>query len=170
MNAYNIVAQSTESTVVTEYKPQEKRSEAYQSEADAGTGVHRIRYCTKQGYEYLAYPRRKGADMPTLRTTAGAAEPAITFSDNEWEQFFHRMYRRKKRRHCRENTGAFRTTISESCTGDNGSSEKHLSAGQEEHPQQPAYRSLTSMPLTDGTRDNRYDVTVLVNGSAAGTY
>lgn len=34
MSYFNIVAQSSESTVVTEYKPQAKRSEAYQSEAD----------------------------------------------------------------------------------------------------------------------------------------
>lgn len=34
MSTYNIVAQSTESTVVTEYKPQTKRSDAYQSEAE----------------------------------------------------------------------------------------------------------------------------------------
>lgn len=34
MSYFNIVAQSSESTVVTEYKPQEKRSDAYQSEAE----------------------------------------------------------------------------------------------------------------------------------------
>lgn len=34
MSYFNIIAQSSESTVVTEYKPQSKRSEAYQSEAD----------------------------------------------------------------------------------------------------------------------------------------
>ena len=34
MAYFNIVAQSSESTVATEYKPQAKRSEAYQSEAE----------------------------------------------------------------------------------------------------------------------------------------
>ena len=33
MSYFNIVAQSSESTVVTEYKPQSKRSDGYQSEA-----------------------------------------------------------------------------------------------------------------------------------------
>ena len=32
MSFYNIVAQSTESTVLTEYKPNSKRADAYQSE------------------------------------------------------------------------------------------------------------------------------------------
>ena len=33
MSTYNVVAASNESTVVTEYEPQSKRSDAYQSEA-----------------------------------------------------------------------------------------------------------------------------------------
>ena len=40
MSYFNIIAQSSESTVVTEYKPQSKRSEAYQSEAELGKGVY----------------------------------------------------------------------------------------------------------------------------------
>ena len=39
MAYFNIVAQSSESTVVTEYNPQAKRSEAYQSEADLNGGL-----------------------------------------------------------------------------------------------------------------------------------
>lgn len=52
MAYFNIVAQSSESTVVTEYNPQAKRSEAYQSEADLERGFIRLlkelgytRYC-----------------------------------------------------------------------------------------------------------------------------
>ena len=37
---FNIVSQSDESTVVTEYKPQAKCSEVYQSEADLEKGVY----------------------------------------------------------------------------------------------------------------------------------
>ena len=33
MSTYNLVLSSSESTVVTEYEPQTKRSDAYQSEA-----------------------------------------------------------------------------------------------------------------------------------------
>ncbi len=40
MSTYNVVAASNESTVVTEYEPQSKRSEAYQSEAALETGVY----------------------------------------------------------------------------------------------------------------------------------
>ena len=49
MSYFNIVAQSSESTVVTEYKPQAKRSEAYQSEADLEQEF--IRLLCELGYE-----------------------------------------------------------------------------------------------------------------------
>ena len=49
---YNIVAQTTESTVVAEYTPQPRQSDAYQSEAALEKEF--IRLLTEQGYEYLA--------------------------------------------------------------------------------------------------------------------
>lgn len=40
MSTYNVVAASNESTVVTEYEPQSKRSDAYQSRGCAGAGIY----------------------------------------------------------------------------------------------------------------------------------
>ena len=51
MSFYNIVAQSSESTVVTEYKPASTRSDAYQSEADLEREF--IRLLQEQSYEYI---------------------------------------------------------------------------------------------------------------------
>ena len=51
MSYFNIVAQSSESTVVTEYKPVVTRSDAYQSEADLEKEF--IRLLGEQSYEYL---------------------------------------------------------------------------------------------------------------------
>ena len=51
MSYFNIVSQSDESTVVTEYKPQAKRSEAYQSEEDLEKEF--IRLLCELGYECL---------------------------------------------------------------------------------------------------------------------
>ena len=65
MSYFNIVAQSNESTVVTEYKPQSKRSEAYQSEADLEQEF--IRLLCELGYERLTI--HKEADLiANLRT------------------------------------------------------------------------------------------------------
>lgn len=51
MAFYNIVAQSNESTVVTEYKSDKVRSDAYQSEAELEKEF--IKLLQEQSYEYL---------------------------------------------------------------------------------------------------------------------
>ena len=51
MPYFNIVAETSENTVVTEYEPVKKRSDSYQSEAELEQGF--IRLLCEQGYEYL---------------------------------------------------------------------------------------------------------------------
>ena len=51
MSYFNIVAQTTENTVVTEYEPVKTRSDSYQSEAALEKEF--IRLLCEQGYEYL---------------------------------------------------------------------------------------------------------------------
>ena len=51
MPYFNIVAQTSENTVVTEYEPVKARSDSYQSEAELEREF--IRMLTEQGYEYL---------------------------------------------------------------------------------------------------------------------
>lgn len=57
MSFFNIVAQSTESTVVTEYEPVKARSSNYQSESELEKEF--IRMLTEQGYEYLHIHRKR---------------------------------------------------------------------------------------------------------------
>ena len=59
MSTYNVVAASNESTVVTEYEPQSKRSDAYQSEAALEQAF--IKMLEEQGYAYL--PIHDNADL-----------------------------------------------------------------------------------------------------------
>lgn len=51
MSYFNIVAQTTENTVVTEYEPVKTHSDSYQSEAALEKEF--IRLLCEQGYEYL---------------------------------------------------------------------------------------------------------------------
>ena len=51
MPYFNIVAQTTENTVVTEYAPVSRRSEFYQSEAELEKEF--IRLLCEEGYTYL---------------------------------------------------------------------------------------------------------------------
>lgn len=55
MPYFNIIAESKESTVVTEYTPVEKNAKSYQTEAQLEAEF--IRMLQSQGYEYLQIHR-----------------------------------------------------------------------------------------------------------------
>ena len=64
MPYFNIVAQTTENTVVTEYAPVSRRSEFYQSEAELEKEF--IRLLCEEGYTYITKPHVFGAYPYTL--------------------------------------------------------------------------------------------------------
>ena len=84
MSYFNIIAQSSESTVVTEYKPQSKRSEAYQSEADLEKEF--IRLLCELGYERLTI--HKEADLIANLRTQLEKLNNYRFTDGEWKRFW----------------------------------------------------------------------------------
>lgn len=84
MPYFNVVAQTNENTVVTEYEPVKARSDSYQSEAELEKEF--IRMLTEQGYEYL--PIHKESDLiENLRRQLEKLND-FTFTDNEWKSFF----------------------------------------------------------------------------------
>lgn len=108
MPFYNTIAQSTESTVVAEYVPENSRFDAYQSEAALEREF--IRLLTTQGYEYLTIHDEK-ALVANLRRQLETLNGYV-FSDNEWEQFFSdciaSLHCQQKRGYCGkdpQNTG-----------------------------------------------------------------
>ena len=84
MPYFNIVAQTNENTVVTEYEPAKVRSDCYQSEAELEKDF--IRLLCEQGYEYLSIHTEKDL-ISNLRTKLEELNK-YKFSDTEWEQFF----------------------------------------------------------------------------------
>ena len=84
MACYNIVTQSSESTVVAEYIPEKRNAEAYQSEADLEREF--IALLKLQGYEYL--PIHTEADLITNLRAKLEELNNIRFTDSEWERFF----------------------------------------------------------------------------------
>ena len=81
---YNIIAETNEATVVSEYIPPERRKRSYQSEAELEKNF--IEDLQEQGYEYL-----------TIKTEDDLVENLkkqieklnhITFSETEWARFF----------------------------------------------------------------------------------
>lgn len=84
MSSINIVAATSENTVVTEYEPVKARSDFYQSE-DALENEF-IRLLCEQGYEHL-YIRSESDLILNLRKKLEELNN-YQFSDTEWERFF----------------------------------------------------------------------------------
>lgn len=84
MSYFNIVAETSENTVVTEYEPVKSRSTNYQSEA--ALEAEFIRMLQEQGYEYLKINSEKDL-VSNLRLQLEKLND-YHFSDNEWERFF----------------------------------------------------------------------------------
>ena len=84
MAYFNIVAQTSENTVVTEYEPVKARSDSYQSEAALEKEF--IRLLCEQGYEYLQIHSEK--DLITNLRYRLEKLNSYEFSDSEWKQFF----------------------------------------------------------------------------------
>ena len=83
MTFFNIVAQTTDNTVVTEYEPVKARSDSYQSEADLEREF--IRMLTEQGYAYLTI-HSEGELIANLRAQLEKLN-GYAFSDKEWDRF-----------------------------------------------------------------------------------
>lgn len=84
MSYFNIVAATSENTVVTEYEPLKARSNSYQSEAELEKEF--IRMLTEQGYEYLSIQAEK--DLTTNLRNQLERLNAYQFSETEWDRFF----------------------------------------------------------------------------------
>lgn len=75
-----------ESTVVSEYIPENRRFDSYQSEADLEKEF--IRMLVEQGYEYLQI-HTEAELIVNLRKKIEQLN-SYNFTDTEWERFFHK--------------------------------------------------------------------------------
>ena len=161
MSTYNIVAQSSESTVVTEYKPQAKRSEAYQSEAELEKEF--ISLLEELGYEYLMI--HKETDLiDNLRTQLEKLND-YRFSDDEWKRFFREELANSKDGIV-EKTRLIQEDHVQVLRRDNGES-KNISLIDKKCIHNNTLQVINQYAISaeEGAKhNNRYDVTVLVNG------
>jgi type I restriction enzyme R subunit len=84
MPFFNIVAATSENTVVTEYTPERARSDSYQSEEALEKEF--VRLLCEQGYEYLQIHTE--ADLIANLRKKLEELNKYQFSDTEWERFF----------------------------------------------------------------------------------
>lgn len=161
MSYFNIIAQSSESTVVTEYKPQSKRSEAYQSEADLEKEV--IRLLCELGYERLTV--HKEADLIANLRTQLEKLNNYHFTDGEWKRFWNEVLANTNSG-ILEKTRLIQEDYVQVLRRDNGES-KNIQLIDKKCIHNNSLQLINQYTVSaeeGAAHDNRYDVTVLVNG------
>ena len=161
MPYFNIVAETSENTVVTEYEPVKKRSDSYQSEAELEQEF--IRLLCEQGYEYLPIHTEKDL-IVNLRKKLEELNN-YQFSDAEWDAFFKNAVANPNE-HIVEKTRKIQEDNVQVLTRDDGSS-KNITLIDKKNIHNNRLQVINQYVVgtDEGAKyDNRYDVTVLVNG------
>ena len=161
MSYFNIVAQTSENTVVTEYTPVVARSDSYQSEAELEREF--IRMLSEQGYTYL--PIHTEAELlQNLRVQLEKLNN-YSFTDSEWKRFLSESVANPND-HIVEKTRKIQEDHVQVLKRDDGSSKNILLIDKKNvHNNFLQVINQYTISQEEGARhDNRYDVTVLVNG------
>ncbi|MEA4965372.1 MAG: type I restriction endonuclease subunit R [Oscillospiraceae bacterium] len=161
MPYFNIVAETSENTVVTEYEPARARSDSYQSEAALEQEF--IRLLCEQGYEYLPIHTEKDL-IRNLRAKLEELN-GLAFSDAEWERFFSDAVANPNE-HIVEKTRKIQEDFVQVLKRDDGTSKNITLIDKKNiHNNRLQVINQYMVGTDDGAKhDNRYDVTVLVNG------
>ncbi|MBE6401249.1 MAG: type I restriction endonuclease subunit R [Verrucomicrobia bacterium] len=158
MAHYSILSENAESTVVAEYEKQVRESAAYQSEADLEKAF--IGILSRQAYDYL--PLKTETELIANLRERLEELNGIKFSDSEWNYFF-------KTEIANENQGIVEKThtIQEDSvkilTREDGST-KNIRLLDTKNIHNNALQVVNQYVPEGGVRENRYDVTILVNG------
>lgn len=158
MSQYNIIAESAEYTVVSEYEHAVSTSEAYQSEAELEKEF--IRLLGEQGYEYL--PIHTEADLVSNLRTSLEKLNDYHFTDNEWEHFFNECIANKNDDIVAK-TARIQEDYIQVLKRDNGES-RNIYLIDKKNIHNNFVQVINQYVEEGGSYDTRYDVTVLVNG------
>ena len=161
MPYFNIVAATSENTVVTEYEPVKARSDSYQSEAELEKEF--IRLLCEQGYEYL--PIHTEEDLiQNLRARLEELND-YHFSDTEWERFFSESIANKNEGIVEKTRKIQEDSVQVLKRDDAMSKNIMLIDKKQVHNNRLQVINQYVIGQDQGAKhDNRYDVTVLVNG------
>ena len=158
MSQYNIIAESQEYTVVSEYDHVATPAEAYQSEADLEKEF--IRLLGEQGYEYL--PIHTEADLISNLRSQLEKLNHYSFTDNEWEHFFNECIANKNDDIVAK-TQKIQDDYIQVLKRDTGESQ-NIKLIDKDNIHNNTLQVINQYVEEGGNYDTRYDVTVLVNG------
>lgn len=155
---YDLVAQSSESTVVAEYNPPQREGAGYQSESELEREL--IRLLQAQAYEYISITSEAEL-IANLRAQLEALN-SFQFSDNEWQGFFTSKLANPNNG-IEEKTAIIQEDHIQLLSRDDGSV-KNIYLLDKANIHNNRLQVLNQYSVEDGRRANRYDVTILVNG------
>ena len=158
MSQYNIIVSTAEATVVSEYEPQQTRSDAYQSEAALEAAF--IKQLTEQGYTYLQI-HSSDELVKNLREQLEKLN-GYTFSEDEWKRFFTQNLSNANDGIV-EKTRLIQEDNVQVLKRDDGSS-KNITLIDKKNLHNNSVQVINQYVENGGNFDNRYDVTILVNG------
>lgn len=158
MNKYNIIAEMSDSTVVTEYKPQVARSDAYQSEAELEKEF--IRLLQEQSYEYIKINKEEDLVLNIKKQLELLNN--YTFSEEEWKRFF-KVVIENTNNGIIEKTKIIQEDYIQVLKKDDGTS-KNIYLLDKKNIHNNKLQVINQYENNDGNYKNRYDVTILVNG------
>ena len=158
MSTYNIILSTNDSTVVTEYEPQTKRSDAYQSEA--ALEVAFIKMLGEQGYEYVTIHNEK--DLVTNLRQQLELLNHFHFTDKEWDSFFKNKIANTNEGIV-EKSRKIQEDYVQNLTREDGTT-FNISLIDKKNIHNNHLQVINQYEESNGKHDARYDVTVLVNG------
>lgn len=161
MPFFNIVAATNENTVVTEYEPVKSRSDSYQSEAELEKEF--IRLLCEQGYTYLPIHTEKDL-IANLRERLEELNNYM-FSDSEWDRFFNEAIANPNDK-IEDKTRKIQEDFVQVLKRDDALTKNILLIDRKNiHNNRLQVINQYVIGTDQGAKhDNRYDVTILVNG------
>ena len=157
-SSYNIIISTSESTVVSEYEPQTKRSDAYQSEAALEAAF--IKMLGEQGYEYISIHKEEDL-IANLRKQLELLNN-FSFTDQEWETFFNTKIANNNDSIV-EKTRKIQEDYVQNLTCEDGRTQ-NIKLIDKTNIHNNRLQVINQYEENSGNHDTRYDVTILVNG------
>ena len=154
---YDVIAENSDSTVVSDYVSPYQRATSYQSEAQLEQEL--IKQLQAQAYEYL--PIKSESDLiRNLRTQLEKLND-YTFTDAEWKRFFAERIANGNE-NIADKTFKIQEDHIQLLKCDN-EEERNIYLLDKTNIHRN-YLQVINQYEVSGARDNRYDVTLLVNG------
>jgi len=158
MSQYNIVIESNEVTVVSEYTPDKQRSIDYQSESALEQDF--IKRLVEQGYEYIQIHDEFELIMNVRKQLELLNN--YKFSDTEWSHFFAQILS-SKNEGIVEKTRRIQDDHVQNLKCDDGTT-KNIVLIDKRNIHNNRLQVINQYEEENGRHQTRYDVTILVNG------